>query len=112
MSSLKRIKNVTVVMEWIPEMDNLKLEDNKVTLTKSQEDELRAAFHMFDTVADADGDGKVEVGGDNVLSMREAKEVLRAVDVDDEEEIDGVPMIEKLTLTLTLIGGDRWCTYD
>ena len=28
--------------------------------------------------------------------MREAKEVLRAVDVDVEEIVDGVPMIEKL----------------
>ena len=79
----RRLKNSIIVMDLIPDLDELASDLTKGSsstgqqnrLSMAQEDALRAAFSMFDG------------GGTGALNERELKDVLRAIDavVDDDE---------------------------
>lgn len=73
-TSHRRLKNVVMVMEWIPRpeaLDNQECEDVK-SLTTEQEENLRQAFNQIDTA----GKGQLMLGG--------FRELLAAV-MDDAE---------------------------
>lgn len=46
--SLRRLKNVIAVVEWVPDLERLKLSSEVRELSKSAEDELGSIFQMFD----------------------------------------------------------------
>ena len=80
----RRLKNIIVIMEWIPDGGALEITaatdlpgDEVATLTTEQEMSMQRAFSMFNTARNA------------VLSAGELREVLRALDVhvSDEEEL-------------------------
>ena len=84
LTSHRRLKNIIVIMEWIPNRDELEvmaatdLPGDEVTLlTSEQEMSMRRSFDMFNH------------SKSGVLSPAELREVLRALDVSvsDEEEL-------------------------
>eukprot|EP00298_Acanthocystis_sp_HF-20_P013464 c20367_g1_i1.p1 GENE.c20367_g1_i1~~c20367_g1_i1.p1 ORF type:complete len:993 (+),score=394.55 c20367_g1_i1:430-2979(+) len=83
--SYRRLKNVIVVLEWIPDKDNLKQKEREYTLSSAQEEQLKTAFQMFDL------DGKGSMTFDETLQM------LKAVDIDFDEKRDAKRLREIFT---------------
>eukprot|EP01012_Entosiphon_sulcatum_P004402 TRINITY_DN11719_c0_g1_i1.p1 TRINITY_DN11719_c0_g1~~TRINITY_DN11719_c0_g1_i1.p1 ORF type:complete len:3283 (+),score=530.28 TRINITY_DN11719_c0_g1_i1:870-9851(+) len=78
--SLRRIKNVIILLEWVPDWNELRLVSDEGTpadqqkgLNAEQLDLLRQSFDLFD------GDGK------GALSIAEVRELLLAVDVNEDQ---------------------------
>ena len=78
----RRLKNVIVVMEWVPSVNNLELltsANSKLpakNLTPEQEIKLKKAFDYFD------------VDGDQKINLQELRGVLQALEAGAEDEDD------------------------
>eukprot|EP00921_Rhytidocystis_pertsovi_P017997 GHVQ01028265.1.p1 GENE.GHVQ01028265.1~~GHVQ01028265.1.p1 ORF type:complete len:1005 (+),score=159.53 GHVQ01028265.1:173-3016(+) len=80
-NTYRRVKNIIVVMEWVPDWDTLesRTDSKQAGLPREQLQRLRKAFDLFDT------------NGTNSIEVSELRDLLRAVDVDvSGEEGDAV----------------------
>eukprot|EP00662_Eupelagonemidae_sp_cell21_P032762 gene32762-61414_t len=66
--SLRRLKNIIVAMEWVPDTAGLKLLQHEQPLTTEQLATLRTAFEMFDS------------DGSSTISRDELREMLLSLD--------------------------------
>eukprot|EP01061_Rhynchopus_euleeides_P041314 TRINITY_DN7171_c0_g2_i1.p1 TRINITY_DN7171_c0_g2~~TRINITY_DN7171_c0_g2_i1.p1 ORF type:complete len:2989 (+),score=1239.68 TRINITY_DN7171_c0_g2_i1:95-8968(+) len=77
---VRRLRNVVCMMEWIPDVSQLKLHEHQTPLSEDQMKQLRTAFSLFDS----DGSG--------VIQKKQLRALLESLDmvVEGPEQMDAL----------------------
>eukprot|EP00301_Raphidiophrys_heterophryoidea_P026236 c9007_g1_i1.p1 GENE.c9007_g1_i1~~c9007_g1_i1.p1 ORF type:complete len:1470 (+),score=397.75 c9007_g1_i1:657-4412(+) len=86
LDSFRRLKNVVVILDWVPNRSLLRESSEPRELTQAQEAKLATAFKMFD------------VDKNGTMSKNEMVEMLKAVDVDVGSEKDVAQLFDSMDL--------------